>query len=299
MTSKHYTGYSGPTRGRTQWPAKPACSSIAAFAMGLGFVFASTAGFAEVRQAPVTQGGELSVDKTTLTLKLKDGRVLSGKELQGATVHMALEGGRVASVLLNSIEPDPEISDVLRYDFQLADRQDRGASACAPNAYGERWGFPLALPVGHPGREGAVTLTCVSGAVGKCVRFGYKPWAKGPDGEDLLPYHAACVHMVRADYGGDGQPHTKDGTIIDIYDRLGIQKPETREDPAFSFEAAWAPGGAVCVRHTRWQDLLTLEQLRQQYPHLASGRDCSETGSQAQGALLFNRSKWRQTPAAD
>jgi hypothetical protein len=45
-------------------------------------------------------------------------------------------------------------------------------------------------------------------------------------------------------YGGDGVGHTRDGTVIDPFDRLGIQRPEP--DPrgrALEFEAAWGPDG--------------------------------------------------------
>jgi hypothetical protein len=41
---------------------------------------------------------------------------------------------------------------------------------------------------------------CISGAVGKCARFGYKPWKVLSDGQALSMYHQACVRMLRADY---------------------------------------------------------------------------------------------------
>lgn len=237
------------------------------------------------------QGPELSVDGTAFVLRLADGRVLRGTQMLGATVHLALPGGQLAELRLKSIAPDPQDPDILRHEFEQPDGQGGWKSGCEPNFYGETWGFPIALPAGHPGREGAITLTCSSGAVGKCVRFGYKPWVKGPQGEDLLPYHAACVHLVRADYAGDDQPHTRNGTNIDIYDHIGIQKPETTPDPAWDFEAGWAPGGAVCVRHTRWNDLLTLDQLHVLAPALPLASRCDEAKASAAGALLFDRSK--------
>ena len=233
---------------------------------------------------------DLSAEHTAFVLKLADGRVLRGVQMQGAMVHMAIEGGKLASIKLASIVPDPKDPDILRHEFQVQDDRGEWKPACAPNFYGETWGFPIALPEGHPGREAAITLTCSSGAVGKCVRFGYKPWAQGPKGEDLTPYHAACVHMVRADYGGDGAPHTKNGTDIDVYDRIGIQQSESKSDPKFGFEAGWAPTGAVCVAHTRWSDLITTAQLFERYPQLAR-KKCDEASAAAAGALLFNRSK--------
>lgn len=248
------------------------------------------------RQAVPETGAQLSVEGSAYVLKLPDGRVLKGRKLQGVTLHLALEGGALASVLIRSVVPDPDYPDILRHQFEIADGLGGMKPACAPNAYGETWGFPITLPAGHPGRDGEVGMTCASGAVGKCARFGYRPWAKGPKGEDLVPYHAACVHMVRGDYCGDGLAHTRDGTSIDIYDDLGIQKPGTMDDSSYLFEAGWTPGGAACVAHTRWNDLLTLEQLAATCPRLNNARACTELRAQSLGARLFNRS--RRLPAA-
>ena len=41
------------------------------------------------------------------------------------------------------------------------------------------------------------TLTCATGAQGKCVRFGYKPWKTLSNGVVLADYHQACVRLVR------------------------------------------------------------------------------------------------------
>lgn len=235
---------------------------------------------------------DLRVEGSAFMLTQPDGRVLSGTQMQGAIVHMAVDGGAVASVRLDAITPEPEQPDLLRHDLRVQDASGAWVAACTPNADGETWGFPLALAEGHPGREGPITLTCVSGAVGKCARFGYRPWARGPRGEDLAPYHAACVQMVRADYCGDGAPHTKDGTAIDLYDDLGIQTAATRDDPEFAFEAGWSARGAVCVARTRWPDLQSREQLGRDCPRLAQEvRACDEASARRAGALLFNRSR--------
>jgi len=233
----------------------------------------------------------LTVDGSALVLKMDDGKLLRGAELVGAIVHLSLADGKAVPMKLLSIVPDPDDPEILRHDFQVEDGKGGWQPACEPNAYGERWGFPVSLPENHPGREGAITLTCASGAVGKCARFGYKPWAKGPKGEDLVPLHAACVHMVRADYCGDGQAHTKNGTEIDMYDDLGIQKSESRLDAAFTFEAGWTPQGAACVAHTRWSDVVRLDELLIQCPRLAALPSCDEAAARSAGARLFNRSK--------
>lgn len=239
------------------------------------------------------RNAKLSVEGTAFVLRLPDGRVLKGAELQGAIVQLASDDGQITPLHLKSIQPDPKDPEILRHEYETPDGKGGWKPACQPNFYGETWGFPIMLPKGHPGRDGVITLTCSSGAVGKCVRFGYKPWSKGPHGEDLTPYHAACVRMVRADYCGDGQTHTKNGTSIDLYDVLGIQKQEPN-DADFAFEAGWAPGGAVCVAHTRWSHVVTLAELPQSCPRLAQAETCDEATARSKGALLFNSS--RPTP---
>ena len=70
--------------------------------------------------------------------------------------------------------------------------------------------------------------------------------------------------MVRADYCGNGTATTKDGQAIDMYDDLGIQKPEN--DPAMDFEAGWTAEGAACVRHVRVKENVTLEVAGRRVP---------------------------------
>lgn len=243
--------------------------------------------------APPTQlpGSTLGVEGSAFVLRIADGRVLRGAELTGAIIEVALDGGRSAPLKIASVTPDPEHPEILRHDFQTADGQGGWRPACPPNPQGERWGFPLSLPEGHPGRDGEVTVTCISGVVGKCVRWGYPPWMKGPGGEDLAPFHAACVRMARGDYCGDGVPHTKEGTSIDNYDDLGIQRRGAADDPSYVFEAGWTPRGAVCVNHVRWSDVVTLDRLKAQCPRLAAMPVCDEAGARALGARMFNASR--------
>lgn len=248
--------------------------------------------------APVASAADRSnlvVEGSGFALTLPEGRVLRGTELAGATLELALADGQVAPVRLASIMPDPDHPDILRHDFQSPDDHGGWRPTCTPNAYGERWGFPVSLPEGHPGREGRITISCASGAVVKCARFGYPPWRRGPNGEDLLPLHAACMRMVRADYCGDGTPWTKEGTVIDNYDDLGIQTRGLRDDPRHTFEAGWTAAGAVCVAHTRWSDLTTTAQLEARCPRLAAVPLCTEDTARALGARMFNHS--RELPA--
>jgi len=153
---------------------------------------------------------------------------------------------------------------------------------CDPSADGTIAGFPLAGLWTSDGRHehssSSLTITCTSGAIGKCARLGYKPWRE-VGGESLWDYHQACVRAIRADYGGDGTGHTRNGTLVDIFDRLRIQPPEPDPlGPALEFEAAWGVDGAACVRRTRIPELLSLAELTSRYPRLAdrTGENCSE-----------------------
>ncbi|WP_438016030.1 ADYC domain-containing protein [Sorangium sp. So ce315] len=104
------------------------------------------------------------------------------------------------------------------------------------------------------------TFGCQGAAIGKCAEWGYHGGAPQAEcngsvceGRDLSYLHQACVRLVRADYCGDGVPHTRLGTAIDIWDALGIQT-ETQAS-GMSLEAEWTVDGAACVRHTRWRRL--------------------------------------------
>ncbi len=104
-----------------------------------------------------------------------------------------------------------------------------------------------------------VTFACETGAIGKCALLGYKPWSTGASGQSLELPHEACVRMIRADYCGDGQEHTMDGILIDVWDNAGMQQQLPYSvDPAavaanpatgapFGLEAEWTPNGARCI----------------------------------------------------
>ena len=99
-----------------------------------------------------------------------------------------------------------------------------------------------------------LTFACRGAALAKCVEFGYRPWAS-VGGVSLRDHHQACTRMVRADYCGDGTPHTFDGTPIHVLDPLGIQTEDPQVD--YVVEAEWGPDGATClnVGNTRHPEL--------------------------------------------
>jgi hypothetical protein len=228
----------------------------------------------------------IAVQGTEIVVALVDGRTLRSKDLAGAVLDVRFEG-QPAKVRIVDVERDGTDSSGTVWLHTLEVRQADGSwrNLCAPDPDGRRQGFPL------QGTVNGLEFTCSSGAVGKCVRFGYRPWADGPDGRSLAPQHAACVRMIRADYGGSGEAWTKDGMQINIFDPLGIQ---TSDDlPGAAFEAGWSPEGAVCVRHVRVKENVTLAALEEKYPRLKgrTGTVCTEDYARGLGALMFNQSK--------
>jgi len=236
--------------------------------------------------AALALNGHLEAADGEFRLRLDDGRVLEREALVGARVVMR-SGVHDIQVLIDAVEEDRAVSgsSLVLYRLLVED-PIRGTlhNLCQPDARGRRLGFPIP-------KENGFHFTCTSGAEGKCVLMGYRPWENRAD-VPMKDLHAACIHMVRADYGGDNHPTTADGTVIDVYDRFGIQKPEAVD--ALPFEAAWGPDGAICVAHPRIARNVTLDALAKHYPGLSGqiGPEvCTEEAARRRpDALLFNRS---------
>ncbi len=227
----------------------------------------------------------IAVEGTEFVVTLGSGRVLRSKDLIGAVVDVRFEGEK-AKLRITGAEPDPTepSGTVWLHTVEAPQADGSWANFCTPGPDGRQQGFPLR------DAAGGLEFTCTSGALGKCVRFGYRQWTTGPDGTSLAPLHAACVRMVRGDYGGQGQAFTKNGMLIDIYDPLGIQTLDGPQGQAF--EAGWTPAGAVCVHHVRVKENVTLAQLEAGFPQLRgrTGAVCTEGFARQNGAILFNRS---------
>jgi len=240
--------------------------------------------------APAQEG--LTAVGTEFVLTTPDGRTLRSADLVGATLNIAADGKQL-EIMIGSVEEDRHSvrGRVLLHHFLVRDDTGRQVDMCAPDADGRSLGFPVAD--GHGGFD----LTCTSGAVGKCIRWGYRPWEEQPGGPPLGALHQACIHMARADYGGDGRATTRDGMIIYWCDRFDLD--HCREDAPFAFEAAWGPDGAICVARPRLPENVSLDQLAERYPRLKSHlgpAGCSmDSAMRDPMALLFNRSgKWRE-----
>jgi hypothetical protein len=232
----------------------------------------------------------LAVDGTEFVLTLADGRTLRGAALEGATLKMrtASGAGDATDVVIASIEEDRDAvgGRVLLHRFVTRDAGGRVVDLCLPDADGRSLGFPV------PDGRGGFELTCTSGAIAKCIRWGYRAWEGQPGGVPLKSLHRACVHMVRADYGGDGSTSTRNGTLVYVCDRFGVRPCES--GAPLAFEAAWGERGATCVARPRIPDLLTLDELGRRFPGLKGslGPALCTQGRAARdpAALLYNRS---------
>jgi len=230
--------------------------------------------------------GRLRMEGADPVLSLDDGRVLRREALVGLTLTLAGAAGeaeiRIDAVAVDEAAPG---GPVPLFTLSAHRSGEPVGNICRPDPKGRQ--LALALP----DRDGGFTFTCTSGAEGKCVLMGYRPW-ETRDGIPLADLHRACIHMLRADYGGDDRPTTRDGTLVDIYDRFGIQISEP--NPSLSFEAAWGPDGALCVAHPRIPEHISLPALAERYPRLAGHlgpEACTEAAMRADPrALLFNRS---------
>ncbi|MGH6921704.1 MAG: ADYC domain-containing protein [Geminicoccaceae bacterium] len=221
-----------------------------------------------------------------------DGAQLAPDVLPGATVRFGDAGTGIYTVRIDAVIADPAPGSTSLYDLSVqTPGSDGWQKLCEPDPQGRT--TAIAIPGSwHKDRFArsarGFTFACTAGARGKCLRLGYLPWHQTEEGESMAPYHAACTRMMRADYCGDGTPHTVMGTQVEVFDRAGIM-PHTGSDFG-SFEAAWGPDGALCVARARRSEF-PLEQVLRACPRLAASGPCTEDAIWTlPGVLLGNRS---------
>ena len=192
----------------------------------------------------------VQVLRTRFRAKREDGSWATDQELVGALL-VAVDAQGIEEVYrIDSIEKATygNAGEIFLYTFSVKDPASGSwINFCKPDVEGMQKGFPLS---GYWDEKGYhiqsvddYSITCTGGVIGKCVKAGYVPWGRTSNGKSLWGYHQACTRMMRADYCGNGKPHTRDGTKIELWDREGIQV-DTLE-PGLTFEAAWNEDGAV------------------------------------------------------
>ena len=169
--------------------------------------------------------------------------------------------GAARDTATNTMPQHSDNRDVWLYDVEATDAarptEADWRAVCDPDAHGLTQGLFL---TGDFHADGSMsnrgyTFSCTAGVIAKCVRdWGYKPWKSLVSGRgervDMRPLHRACTRAVRADYCGDGISYTRDGTMIDVFDRYGFNVRES--GGGFVAEAGFSPTGATWVSRTRW-----------------------------------------------
>jgi hypothetical protein len=231
-------------------------------------------------------------------------KVIKGKDLKGAQLNAVDEQGRKLNFQIKDVEldpKDPEKETYLYTVFYVDSANSQSKNLCTPDAENVAKAIPLTgswdETGAHTESSDIITFGCTSGVLAKCVRMGYKPW-KTVKGTSLRDYHQACTRMARADYCGNGKSHTRDGTPINIYDELGIQKKTPNS--GMVFEAAWSPEGATFINRPRWFE--TLSKIRQECPDKLKGRineggdgvTAQKVKQKWSNSLLFNDSLVRK-----
>jgi hypothetical protein len=228
---------------------------------------------------------------TEWVLQLPDGSSLGSAHLVGTQFRLA--GGAVVRLDAARIETGPTARTWWAHELSVQGAGGAWGPLCTPHSDGTQYAVVLPgreMPDGSLGEGDGFALSCTTGALAKCLRMGYEPWHSGLNGRRMRAAFQACLRMVRADYGGDGTPHTQTGHRIDVFDDLGVQKADRL--PGQRFEAGWGPQGAVCVHHLRVATSFTLADVQARYPALQgqTGTICTEAHARSRGALIFNRS---------
>jgi len=229
------------------------------------------------------------LDGGKISYVLPTGQTLSGTDLKGMILQVSI--------------PDPGKTTFTKYSFRLDDVsldtanpfKDVWLYQVSYKVDGaQNWTSPCVDYSGQPAPiipikgmywdettgkrvddSSVVYLACREGAVGKCVSAGYRPWATGTVCADprrqkycrtvaLKDYHQACTRLIRADYCGDGTPHTVNGTVLDVFDYL--TPPVQLQEETWQMEARWNQNGALCLSKQRHPEIPFPGCLRQLDP---------------------------------
>lgn len=225
-----------------------------------------------------------------------DGSLVPLTSINGLQLEAPQADGSITLLRIDSEQQDAA-TGVYVYAVSLQDSKGKWQPLCGKTGKDPILAVPMLgsydLDTGsYAADSDQFTLGCNDGALGKCALWGYRPWEQKAEcqgsvckQQSMQAWHHACTRMVRADYCGDGVPHTRNGTSINVWDNVGVQAPDPSD---WEMEAEWTTGGARCIRHTRWLKadkkaaLTDLEYIQRTCPdRLASNQPaaCGESSS--------------------
>jgi len=181
--------------------------------------------------------GEVIAEQGGVTLR---GAALVGARLQAQVRNTAVSPPvtalleyRITAVAAEAANYDPtSTGSTFLYTLeQWVGATSSWQPACPADLDGRRAAIPLAATWDEQGdrieSSTLFTFGCTTGVIAKCYRWGYRPWLTGY-GADMAEMHWTCTRLARADYCGDGVPHTQDGTWVNVWDNLPAPGPIQR-----------------------------------------------------------------------
>ena len=221
----------------------------------------------------------ISISGSEIVAVLDNGAISRGKDLIGATFQTYFDPGpELYTFKIDDAYQETEagLQDIWWYKTSYKSESDSSYSPVCTNAVGAvdagvflagmYWDETTGNRIDQPD---SFTFACADGVLAKCTHAGYRPWATGTSCKRagstkdcktvaLKDHHQACTRMLRADYCGDGVPHTLDGTVLDIFDYL--QPPVQLREENWQMESRWIPTGATCLTKPRHPELTELNK---------------------------------------
>ncbi len=196
----------------------------------------------------------LAITKTEVVdgkLRVKVGQTTyTGAALVGARWQVLVVNDLGGSLLrdLWITEVDVISAKETRYTLQTHDDDGKVMFVCDADAMGSHAAAVIKDVTIDPDtadmavRKNTVYVACVSGAVGKAITWGYRPW------ERSLAEFSTAVRMVRADYCFDGMSWTETGTKMQVKDRWNVNTFLSAAPPT---EVVWTKTGIACLTQPR------------------------------------------------
>ena len=220
---------------------------------------------------------EISTKGADLRLYVESGGAtfeVAGEELNGVVLHLKIPSifkrGDLQpySLIFQSVKTLESVDkDIFGYEIvtvaenipgalkePFCYRGDTGENERAQFSTGSQWDV---LTAGRTDDASLVSVSCASGGIGRCQQWGYRGWAEAQVAssgtyEKLVDAHQSCLYMKRADYCGNGDTYTEDGTMIGIDDNFS---PAFQKSGGGEIEAVWGPTGAICLTKQRRPDI--------------------------------------------